>query len=233
MFHDTARHRAGSFVARLRLDPGRRTAVSVGVVAVAVALVTGVWVWSARPHREPSSIASAAGVPSTRSAAAGQSAAPGAALSPPDSRGGSPASAGVVVDVAGKVRRPGLVRLPGGARAYDAVAAAGGALPGVSLDSINLAARVVDGQQILVGAPALPSSAGSGPAGTSARAAPVDLNTANADQLQSLPGVGPVLAQHIMDWRSAHGSFSSVDQLGQVTGIGPAKFASLKALVTV
>ena len=143
----------------------------------------------------------------------------------------------VVVDVAGKVHRPGLVRLTAGARAYDAVQAAGGPLPGVDLNSVNLAARVSDGQQIVVGvvpAPAPPAAGAADAAATgAARAGPFDLNAASAEQLQSLPGVGPVLAQHIMDWRAAHGRFSAVDQLQQVTGIGPAKFAVLKPLVAV
>lgn len=233
MFHDVAKHRAHSLLARLRVDPGRRTAMSVGVVALVVAILTGAWVWSARPHSESASpalapaaaLSSAPAAPGTPTVTAGASA-----------KGSAPAgAAGVVVDVAGKVHRPGLVHLPAGARAFDAVQAAGGALPGVSLDSINLAARVSDGQQIVVGPGPVPAgvTGSSGASGSAARAGPVDLNSASADQLQSLPGVGPVLAQHILDWRAAHGQFTSVDQLGQVAGIGPTKFASLKSLVTV
>ncbi len=146
----------------------------------------------------------------------------------------------MVVDVAGKVRHPGLYRLPVGARVDDAVRAAGGALAGVDVSSLNLAARVVDGQQILVGiappagAGAAPTGGAAGPGGAAGTSAgPVDLNTAGLDQLETLPGVGPVLGQHILDWRTAHGRFATVDQLLDVTGIGPAKFAALRALVSV
>jgi competence protein ComEA len=134
----------------------------------------------------------------------------------------------------GKVHHPGVYDLPAGSRVEDAVRAAGGALPGVDLSTLNLAAPVSDGQQIAVGVPGA-VSAGGGPAGTAAGAAgaKVNLNTANAGQLDALPGVGPVLAQHIVDWRSQHGSFTSIDQLREVSGIGEAKYADLKALVTV
>ena len=155
----------------------------------------------------------------------------------------SPSSAAlVVVDVAGKVRHPGLYRLSPGSRVDDAIRAAGGARPGVRLDGLNLAAKLVDGQQVAVGiAPAAGgggiagggSGGGGGGASGGSTGAPVNLNTATLDQLQTLPGVGPVLAQHILDWRSQHGSFSSVDQLDDVTGIGDVKFAALKPLVTV
>jgi competence protein ComEA len=148
----------------------------------------------------------------------------------------------VVVDVAGKVRRPGVYHLPGGARVDDAIRAAGGALAGARLDRLNLAARLVDGQQVAVGIPPAagggggPAVAGSGspaPSGGASTAGPVDLNTAGLDQLETLPGVGPVLAQHILDWRTAHGSFASVDQLNDVSGIGEVKFAALRPLVSV
>jgi len=111
----------------------------------------------------------------------------------------------------------------------------------VRLDGLNLAAKLVDGQQVAVGiAPAAGGggiagggSGGGGGASGGSTGGPVNLNTATLDQLQTLPGVGPVLAQHILDWRSQHGSFSSVDQLDDVTGIGDVKFAALKSLVTV
>lgn len=151
------------------------------------------------------------------------------------------AGAGVVVaDVAGKVRNPGLYRLAPGSRVDDAIKAAGGALAGVRLSSLNLAAKVVDGQQIPVGIAAAPAAGGGaasgtqgGSAGGSASTGPINLNTATAEQLQTLPGVGPVLSQNILDWRSAHGTFGSVEQLNDVPGIGSVQFAALRTLVTV
>jgi competence protein ComEA len=143
----------------------------------------------------------------------------------------------VLVDVEGKVRRPGLYRLPNGARVADALAAAGGARPRVSTVSLNLAARVTDGQQVVVGSagsPAAPGSPVAGGGATSSTApAPVSLNAATLEQLETLPGVGPVLAQHILDWRAEHGGFASVDQLNDVSGIGDITFANLHDLVTL
>jgi competence protein ComEA len=137
----------------------------------------------------------------------------------------------LVVDVAGRVRRPGLVTLTAGARVADALRAAGGVLPGTDLTSLNLARKVVDGEQIVVGGPgvaAAPPTAGSpGPSN------PLDLNTATVADLDQLPGVGPVLAQRIVDWRATHGGFTSVSQLRQVTGIGDSKYADLQPLVRV
>ena len=138
----------------------------------------------------------------------------------------------VVVDVVGKVSNPGVYRLPSGSRVADAVQAAGGVLPGVDLSALNLAAPLSDGEQVAVGVPGAPAVAAAG-TGSGAGAGPVNLNTASAAQLDALPGVGPVLAQHILDWRTAHGQFTSVDQLREVSGIGEAKFADLKPLVTV
>jgi competence protein ComEA len=139
----------------------------------------------------------------------------------------------VVVNVVGRVKRPGVYQLRAGSRVEDAVRAAGGASPGADLTSTNLARRVVDGEQISVGV----ASAGA-PTAASDSSTPtgsgglVDLNTATAEQLDALPGVGPVLAQHILEWRAAHGRFDSADQLGEVSGIGPSKYAELRPLVT-
>jgi competence protein ComEA len=138
----------------------------------------------------------------------------------------APAPAGyVVVAVQGRVAHPGLYRLPNGARVADALDAAGGALPGVDLSFVNLARKVTDGELILVGVTA-PDQSGT-PGGK------VNLNTASLAELDSLPGVGPALAQRILDYRSQHGSFHSVDGLRHVPGIGDAKFGQLKDLVTV
>ncbi|MDT4996141.1 MAG: competence protein ComEA, partial [Pseudonocardiales bacterium] len=152
-----------------------------------------------------------------------------------------PAAHSVVVDVSGKVHRPGVYTLPAGARVVDAVTAAGGALPGISLTGLNLAARVNDGQQVAVGVPpavaAGPAVPGAPSAGMTGSAGPgggtVNLNAAGLDELQTLPGIGPVTAQHILDWRVQHGQFTSVDQLREVSGIGDVKFAELKPLVSV
>lgn len=136
-----------------------------------------------------------------------------------------PSPAGmVVVDVAGKVRRPGVVTLPAGSRVLDALRRAGGARRGVSLSEINLARVLVDGEQILVGVRPAPGLAAAA-ATSSATGAPgqlVNLNTATRDGLEALPGVGPVTAQKILDWRTAHGSFTSVDELLEIDGIGEA-----------
>jgi competence protein ComEA len=135
----------------------------------------------------------------------------------------------IVVDVGGRVRRPGLVTLPLGSRVADALRAAGGAFRRSDLVSLNLAAKVADGQLLLVGVPGAPVAA----SGDGASSGPVDLNTATADQLEALPGIGPVLAQHIVDWRTAHGGFRTVDQLKDVSGIGDSTFSDLAPLVTV
>ena len=140
----------------------------------------------------------------------------------------------VVVAVEGRVHRPGLVVLAPGARVADAIDAAGGVLPGTDLSYVNLAQKVADGQLIVIGktgpagggssAPGRPAGAGSGL---------VDLNTATASDLDTLPGIGPSLAAHIIDYRTTHGGFNTVDELRNVSGIGDAKFAEIKDLVTV
>jgi competence protein ComEA len=137
------------------------------------------------------------------------------------------AAARIVIDVGGHVRHPGLVTLQLGARVADAIAAAGGALDPSDVATLDLAARVSDGQLLLIGVPGAPSLGGTG------SAAPVSLNSATVEQLDALPGVGPVLAQRIISWRDAHGGFRTLDELQQVPGIGARKYADLKALVSV
>jgi competence protein ComEA len=139
-------------------------------------------------------------------------------------------AARVVVDVVGAVRRPGLYRLEQGSRIADAVARAGGATGKADLAQVNLAAPLADGEQVVVpkrGA----AGASVGPGGTGTASGPVHLSTATLDQLDSLPGIGPVTAQKILDYRAKHGAFSSVDELDAVPGIGPSRMDQLRDLV--
>lgn len=197
--------------ARWRLDPGRRGAAALVAVALLAAAVAGVVAFRSRPQEVVVPAVEAAGAPL-----------PGASAG---AAGGE-----VVVAVAGKVRTPGLVRLPAGSRVDDAVRAAGGPVAGADLGLLNLARRLVDGEQVLVGVdpPAGAPAAGGGTAGGL-----LNLNAASTSDLDGLPGIGPVLAQRIVDWRTENGPFASVDQLREVTGIGEAKFQDLQAKVTV
>jgi competence protein ComEA len=161
---------------------------------------------------------------------------PAAPLPPPPAVGtgvtGLPSSR-VVVDVVGAVRRPGLYRLAQGSRIADAVARAGGATGKADLAQVNLAAPLADGEQVVVprrGGVASATSTG-GAASPGAPAAPVQLSTATLEQLDTLPGVGPVTAQKILDYREKHGAFSSVDALDAVPGIGPKRLEQLRDLV--
>jgi competence protein ComEA len=125
------------------------------------------------------------------------------------------------------------VRVPKGSRVIDALEAAGGALPGAQTAGLNLARVLTDGEQILVGVPPPAGSPQTTAAAGSVPTGPLDLNTATLDQLEELPGVGPVLAQRILDYRLKQGRFTSVDELRQVSGIGDQRFAELKDLVRV
>lgn len=196
------------------------TAVVVFVVAFAGARLL-------RAERSPG--ATRAAVPSVGSGASSPVAV---------ERAAPPQEGPAVVHVAGAVRRPGVYRLRAGARVDDAIRRAGGARSGADLDAVNLAAKVIDGQQILVprrGRTA-PSAAGGGagaaPAGGAA-AGPIDLNSATAEQLDTLDGVGPATAAKILAYRTAHGGFRSVDELAEVPGIGPKKLAALREQVRV
>ncbi|MFJ4780644.1 helix-hairpin-helix domain-containing protein [Streptomyces sp. NPDC088762] len=201
--------------ARCAVEP--RTVAAVAVVLAAGLGFAAQQYWSARPQ------------PVTVPAVVNPG--PGAATAPALAGiAGPPAPAGaagrIVVDVSGKVRDPGVRRLPAGSRVEDALAAAGGVRPGTDTSGLNRARVLVDGEQVLVGAPAQPPPGGAGPS-----PGPVSLGTATVEQLDDLPGVGPVLAQHIVDFRTARGGFRSVEELRQVNGIGERRFADLRTLV--
>jgi competence protein ComEA len=161
-----------------------------------------------------------------------------AALAPPAAPPAETATTAtaVVVDVVGAVRRPGLYRLEQGTRIADAVSRAGGATAKADLALINLAAPLADGEQVVVpkrGAVAGAASAGGGASSVAGApsSGPVHLSTATLEQLDSLPGIGPVTAQKILDYRQKHGAFTSVDELDAVAGIGPARLDQLQDLV--
>jgi competence protein ComEA len=134
----------------------------------------------------------------------------------------------VVVDVAGAVRDPGVYRLPAGSRVVDAIARAGGAGPGAELEAINRAARLADGQQVVVPETG-PGDSAPAAVGAGAEAGPINLGSATVAQLDTIDGIGPVTAQKIVEYRDQHGGLASVDQLDQVSGIGPATMESLRA----
>ena len=153
----------------------------------------------------------------------------------------SPSSARIVVHVLGAVRRPGLVRLPEGSRVQDAIDAAGGLLPSADPAEINLAQPLGDGQQVFIGTKAHPSgevrqTGAAGGGGTTAggeAGGQIDLNSATASQLDTLPGVGPVTAERIIAWRTEHRRFSRVEELQEVDGIGPKTYAQIAPHVRV
>lgn len=222
---------------RARCGMERRSVVALSVllvVAVAFA-VQHFWAGRTQPVRAPE-VVRAAAVPHgghVKDAAKGATA-PDGAVKP---GGSGPAGTEIVVDVSGKVRDPGIHRLPAGSRVEDALRAAGGVRPGTRTDTLNRARFLVDGEQVVVGGPAPVGTAPGGSPGTAGTAAgatptaPVSLNTATADQLDTLPGVGPVLARHIVDYRTRNGGFRSVDELREVNGIGDRRFAELRNLV--
>ncbi len=196
--------------------PSRRAVSAMAVVALAVAASTG-WLLL-RNAPQPAVVAPAV-----------------ARTLPVGTASPSPVRV-VLVDVAGKVRRPGVVRLPLGSRVGDAVRAAGGVPAGVDVGLLNLARPLTDGEQVLVGLGAVeaaPVSPGASGGAGSAGGSPVELNTATLADLDGLPGVGPVLAQRIVEWRTAHGPFTSVEQLRDVPGIGDRKFEDLRPRVRV
>jgi competence protein ComEA len=193
-----------------------------GLALLAVLVVAGAVFWYVRSLPRPVTIATTGGPPPAGVVA----------TSSP-----SPSPAPLLVHVAGRVRHPGVYQLHQGDRVIDAIQAAGGTLRGADLRSINLAAPLTDGEQIVVlrkGAGSVAAPAASGSAGLSGTGSTlVNLNTATLDQLEALPGIGPVLAQRIVDYREQHGPFASVDDLSNVSGIGDAHMEDLRPLVTV
>jgi competence protein ComEA len=221
-----------------RADPGRAGAIALGVVAAVAVLITVFTLI----RDEPTPV-SAAKLPAVEMVSS-------ASPRPVDQPGPSEP---VIVSVVGLVHKPGLVTLTAGARVADALEAAGGVADGADTIGLNMARRVADGEQVVVGMaplpgqpPALASSVAPGaidtattgspptaPPGQETAAAPVDLNAATVEQLDTLPGVGPVTAAAIVAWRDAHGSFGSVEQLSEVDGIGPARLDKLRDHVRV
>lgn len=216
---------------RCGLEP--KTLAALAVVLVVAAVLAAQHFWSGRP--QPVS------APET---VREEVAATGSAREPEPSPGAPPPAAAassakrVVIDVSGEVRSPGVHRLPAGSRVTDALRAAGGVEPGADLTGLNRARVLVDGEQVVVGGPAPPGqaapgggAAGPGTGGADPGGAPVSLSTATVEQLDTLPGVGPVLAQHIIDYRTRHGGYRSVDELREVNGIGERRFADIEPRV--
>jgi len=227
---------------RVRWRTGRRAAALLCLVA---AVFLG-WFWwqAANGTSEVSPLGSVTAAESRDVPAPEAEAEPGPATeeSPGGDSGGN-----IIVHVAGAVVRAGIVELPKGSRLHEAIAAAGGSAPGADPDQLNLAAVLEDGQKVLVprqgetvpaapapaggtGAPGSPSGSGDG---TVPAAGKVNLNTAGVDELATLPRVGPVLAQRIVEWRVQHGPFRRVEELDAVDGVGPKLLASLLPLVRV
>ena len=200
----------------------RLTALSraelVGLAAILLVTLGGAGLWYVRSLPRPVDVA-------TATAPVGAAAAAGVTGSP------SP-SVVMLVDVAGWVRRPGVYEFSGGARVIDAIEAAGGARAGAQLELLNLAAPLVDGTQILVVREVAAPPPVEGDVGVVAGAL-VNVNTANATELEVLPGIGEVIAQAIIDHRTENGPFTSVDQLIDVSGIGDATLEDIRELVTV
>jgi competence protein ComEA len=232
---------AGGWIAKVRADPGRAGAVALAAIA-AIAVLVAIFTLM---RDQPAPVRSAKLPPVEAVSSSTRGPSPGATTKPDQP---------VVVSVVGLVHTPGLVTLAPGARIADALNAAGGTTDGADTAGLNMARQVDDGEQIVVGIapvkgqpPVLGSSvtsgtAAPGPPGTGShpgrpdkpgRPAAVNLNTATVQQLDALPGVGPVTAAAIVAWRDANGKFTSVDQLAEVDGIGPGRLEKLRPLVRV
>jgi competence protein ComEA len=207
---------------RERLEGLSRAELTGLIVVVALALAAA-GLWYARSLPRPIQVATAGEAKVAPAGATGAASA-------------SPSAAPVIVDVAGWVRRPGVYTFATGDRIVDAIARAGGARHGADLAALNLAAPLVDGTQILVprvGAPPAAGGSGSAAGGTGGAGALVNINTASATELEALPGIGEVLAATIVAYRDEHGPFASVDQLEDVSGIGPSTLEDIRDLVTI
>ena len=205
---------------RERLD-GLSRGELVGLILVVVATLAGAGLWFTRSLPRPVDIA----VPS-RAASPDVASAPSASPS---------ATVAIIVDVAGWVRRPGVYEFASGDRVIDAVDRAGGPRKGGDLTALNLAAPLTDGTQIMVPRPGvgIPGVTGSAGSGTSAGTALININTASETELETLSGVGPVTAAAIIDYRTQNGPFAAVDDLIDVSGIGPATLELIRPFVTV
>ena len=218
--------RSVSDTVRDRIPLGAGHVAVVAVVAVVGLVFTCWWLVRSGGHE----VAAPLSVSTPRAALAtpdGSATGPGATPRP------TTRPAKIVVDVVGKVRRPGIAVLRSGDRVVDAIRAAGGVRRGVGVGSLNLAQPLIDGEQIVVGAPVGPGPPAGAPVSGTPVSGLVNLNTADESELESLPEVGPVTAQAILAWRSEHGGFSSVDQLLEVDGIGDATLAKLTPYVTI
>ncbi|MEV0699414.1 ComEA family DNA-binding protein [Saccharopolyspora sp. NPDC050389] len=194
---------------RSRVDPGRIGMLALALVALVVLVGIVAGTWASQPTAEPAPppiVPVPPPVPVTPAA-------------PPE----------LVVSVVGRVTRPGLVTVSSGARVADAVASAGGPLPDTDLTGLNLARRLVDGEQLYVAVPAPPQASPGQPGGDGK----VDLNIATEEELDELPGIGEVTAKRIVQWRTEHGRFDSVEQLKEVGGIGETRFDRLREVVRV
>lgn len=239
---------------RVRCGIERKSVVALSVVLVFAVVFAAQHFWTGRTQPVSAPEVVRAGDSAAPMGPAGSSGEPGGAhgAMPGASAGAVPSTAGpsIVVDVGGKVRNPGIQQLPAGSRVADALRAAGGVRPGANTAGLNRARLLADGEQVLVGVPApavgvgpgaapgaAPGTGGGGAAGAGGTVAgaapttPVSLNTATVEQLDTLPGVGPVLARHIIDYRAQHGGFRSIDELREVNGIGDRRFAELRNLV--
>jgi competence protein ComEA len=219
---------------RFALNPATLALVAV-LAAVGLAVTCWVVVRSdARPLAAPA--LSSSGLAGGGLATPAEPVAEGSTVEPGPGASSASATGEVTVDVAGRVRRPGIVVLPAGSRVVDALEEAGGAAPRVDLSSLNLARVLTDGEQIVVGAvalagPAVPAAGST--AAPPAGAALVNLNTADEPQLETLPEVGPVTAGAIVAWRTENGGFTAVEELLEVDGIGDATLAQIAPFVTV